>query len=118
MKKNKILIVDDDKSSRESLKSYFEDEGYKVCVAKDGVDALEIMKRISPDLIICDLKMPKLGGEELFYVLNGKKIKKPIIFITAYEINSKFHDKVIAVMKKPIDIFKLNKFVSNTLSSN
>jgi len=118
MKKNKILIVDDDKSSRESLKSYFEDKGYKVCVAKDGVDALEIMKRISPDLIICDLKMPKLGGEELFYVLNGKKIKKPIIFITAYEINSNFYDKAITVMKKPIDIFKLNKFVSSTLSSN
>ncbi len=118
MKKNKILIIDDDISSRESLKSYFEDEGYKVNTAKDGIDALEIMKRFSPDLIICDVKMPKLGGEELFYILKGKKYKKPIIFITAYELNSRFMNGFVTIFKKPLDIFRLNEFVSKALSVN
>lgn len=118
MRKNKILIIDDDLSSRESLKTYFEDEGYKVNTAKNGIDALEIMKRFIPDLIICDIKMPKLGGEELYYILKGKKFRKPIIFITAYELKNNFTNGSIIVMKKPIDIFRLNEFVIKALSVN
>ncbi|MCX7833085.1 MAG: response regulator [Ignavibacteria bacterium] len=118
MKRNKILIIDDDLSSRESLKTYFEDEGYRVNTAKNGVDALEIMKRFVPDLIICDIKMPKLGGEELYYILRGKKYRKPIIFITAYEMKKNFTNGSVIVMKKPIDIFRLNEFVVKALSYN
>lgn len=116
--KNKILIIDDDFSSRESLKSFFEDVGYKVNTAKNGIDALEIMKRFSPDLIICDVKMPKLGGEEFYYILRGKKYKKPIVFITAYELNYNFSNGNYAFFKKPIDIFRLNEYIGKALSVN
>ena len=78
----KILIVDDEYKIRKIIKAYIEKEGFEAITAKDGKEALEYYKIKNPDLIILDLMLPELSGEEVC-----KKIRHdsdiPIIMLTA-----------------------------------
>ena len=80
----KILIMEDDIRIRRILELELEHEGYKVCEAKDGAEGLELFKKEYFDLILLDLMMPKMSGEEVC-----KKIREtsqiPIIVLTAKE---------------------------------
>ncbi|MBI5807248.1 MAG: sigma-54-dependent Fis family transcriptional regulator [Ignavibacteriales bacterium] len=80
----KILIVDDEKPIRESLKIILEEEGYKTDVAADGEEALAKIKDDNFDIIISDIKMPKLDGIQLLE--SATKISPDSFFIimTAY----------------------------------
>ena len=60
----KILIVDDEKAIRESLEIVLKDEGYKAETAADGEEALEKLRTENYDVVITDIKMPKLDGME------------------------------------------------------
>ncbi len=82
--KGKILVVDDEKSMREILEIFLKSEGYNITVASNGEVALEIMKNDFFDLIISDMKMPKVGGMEL--LRNVKKISPDtvVVIITAF----------------------------------
>jgi len=60
-----LLIVDDDRDVREALDCLFSYAGYAVCVATDGVSALSALMDVTPDVIISDMNMPRLGGYEL-----------------------------------------------------
>jgi DNA-binding response OmpR family regulator len=64
-----VLVVDDDVSCRDLLKSALEDEGFEVRVATDGRAALRCVERRRPDLILLDLEMPVLSGWTLFQSL-------------------------------------------------
>lgn len=80
----KILIVDDEKPIRDSLKIILEEEGYKTDVAADGEEALNKIKEDNFDIIISDIKMPKLDGIQLLE--SATKISPDSFFIimTAY----------------------------------
>ncbi len=80
----KILIVDDEKPIRDSLKMILEDEGYKTDIAADGEEALNKIKEDNFDVVITDIKMPKLDGIQLLE--NASKISPESFFIimTAY----------------------------------
>jgi CheY-like chemotaxis protein len=60
-----ILIVDDEKNIREGLGRALELEGYRTLLAPDGEQAMEMVEKEEVDLIIADLKMPGLSGQEL-----------------------------------------------------
>jgi len=60
-----VLVVEDDPFVRESFQIYLQTEGFKVTTAKDGVDGLESVKNHEPDVIIADLRMPRMDGIEL-----------------------------------------------------
>jgi DNA-binding response OmpR family regulator len=57
-----VLIVDDENTIRDFLRSAFEAEGYTVLAAGDGIDALALCERYRPDVILLDLMMPRLDG--------------------------------------------------------
>lgn len=82
MKFLKILIVDDEFKILEVLKAYLEKEGYEVITALNGIEALEKYKNEYPDLILLDLMLPDICGEDIC-----KRIREesnvPIIMITA-----------------------------------
>lgn len=62
--KAKILIVEDEPSLNEAYEMVLSSEGYETHSAYDGEQALEITKEVEPDLILLDLRMPKVGGIE------------------------------------------------------
>lgn len=63
------LIVDDSMLIRHTVCRFLEERGFTVESATNGQDALEILKRIRPDIIITDIQMPKMGGGELITAL-------------------------------------------------
>jgi len=63
--KMKILVIDDETEITSMIKDLFENEGFIVLTANDGAAGLDMMRKELPDLIILDLAMPKLSGEEL-----------------------------------------------------
>ncbi|WP_031536880.1 response regulator transcription factor [Bacillus sp. MB2021] len=78
----KILVVDDEKVILEVLEAYFEKEGWEVLFASNGIDALKKVKEQSPDLIILDLMLPDISGEEICRLVR-KDSNVPIIMLTA-----------------------------------
>jgi len=58
-----ILIVDDDADTRETLSDVLGDEGYSVLGAADGLEALELLRSVTPRLILLDLNMPSMDGQ-------------------------------------------------------
>ena len=61
----RILIVDDEKSIRETLNEILEYEGYEIEEAENGEEAYDKIKKFNYDVVLCDIKMPKMDGIEL-----------------------------------------------------
>jgi DNA-binding response OmpR family regulator len=80
--KQKILVVDDEPKIVEVVKSYLENSGYQVFEAENGKQALEIFEKVHPSLVILDLMMPEISGEEVCRKLR-KISRTPVIMLTA-----------------------------------
>ncbi|WP_182200968.1 response regulator transcription factor [Paraliobacillus salinarum] len=78
----KILVVDDEKVILEVLEAYFEKEGWEIYFASNGVEALKLAKEQRPDLIVLDLMLPDISGEEVCRLVR-KDSNVPIIMLTA-----------------------------------
>ncbi len=91
---SKILIVEDDKHIRQGLLDNLEMEGYTVVQAEDGLQALEQVKKESPDLIILDITLPELNGFEVCKTLKKQGDVSPIIILSS---RSEEVDKVLGL---------------------
>lgn len=82
---NRLLIIDDEDSLRESIAEFLEFEGYKCLQASDGTEGIELARAEMPDLIICDIKMPDMSGHEVLKELrrDSRTSSIPFIFLTA-----------------------------------
>lgn len=109
-----ILLVDDHKSFRDSLAKVLNGEGYRVFAATDGEEALDILRQEHINLILTDLKMPKMDGVELLRVAKTLHPEVEVILITGFGTV----DTAVTAMKdgafdyiqkpfKPRDIIKL-----------
>lgn len=79
------LVVDDSMLIRYSVCRFLEERGFEVEAATNGSEALEILARVQPELIVTDMKMPKMSGSEFITVLKGRPELEwvPIIIITS-----------------------------------
>lgn len=77
------LVVDDSMLIRYTVCRFLEERGYAVESATNGVEALEVLTRVRPDLIVSDMQMPKMSGSELITALKSKPETKqiPIIIV-------------------------------------
>lgn len=77
------LVVDDSMLIRHTVCRFLEERGLVVEAASNGLEALEALKRIHPDLIITDMQMPKMGGSEFITVLKSQPATKdiPVIIV-------------------------------------
>lgn len=78
----KILIVEDEPTLVDTLEYSLTRQGYEVSVATDGVKALEVARRVTPDLIVLDVMLPHLDGYEVCRILR-QETSAPIIMLTA-----------------------------------
>lgn len=85
MEPKKILIADDNENIREALTYLLEDEGYKLWMAKDGVEALREVRNVRPDIIFLDIMMPEMNGYDVCRIIkNDPELKKTyVIMLTA-----------------------------------
>ena len=82
MTKRKILVVDDDHKIVDIVRLYLEKDGYRVLVAYDGLEALELARQKRPDLIVLDLMLPGMDGLDVCRILRTES-EVPIIMLTA-----------------------------------
>ncbi len=81
---DKLLVIEDDLILRENLKELLSIHGYDVSTACDGEEGLHAIKSMNPSLVICDIRMPKLNGYELFEeVKNMPESFMPFLFLSA-----------------------------------
>jgi DNA-binding NtrC family response regulator len=116
---NKILIIDDDKSIRDTLSVFLSESGFKISSARNGEDGVEICEKERPELIICDLKLPKISGFDVLKKIREIDSSIPIIIMTAYGDS---HSTIEAIqlgaydyIEKPLDIDRLNVLIKRTL---
>ena len=81
----KILVVDDSLSVRHSLSQLIGDGGYRVVTARDGIEAVDMLEKELPDLVLTDLEMPRMNGLELTsYIRKSEQWKPlPVVMITS-----------------------------------
>ena len=80
----KILIIDDERSIRNSLKEILADEGYDVDVAENGQQGCEMVEKEKYDVIFCDIKMPVMDGVETLTKLNSMGIDSAVVMISGH----------------------------------
>ena len=81
--KHRVLVVDDDKAVRESLRRSLEFNGYDVVLAADGAEALATIGSQRPDVVVMDVMMPRLGGLETTRALRTAGNDVPVLVLTA-----------------------------------
>ncbi len=80
----RIMVVDDEKTIREGCRRVLTNKGYDVVLAENGRQALDILDAEPPDIILLDLKMPVMGGEEVLGITGSKYPDIPVIIITGH----------------------------------
>ena len=129
LNKGQILIVEDEKSMREVLKILLAGEGYDVTAAADSVDGMNLLNRDIFDMVITDIKMPKINGFEILKKVREISPDTLVIMITAFGttesaieamqlgaydyIHKPFKiDEIRVVVKKALEKRKLREEVS------
>jgi two-component system response regulator AtoC len=79
-----VLVVDDESSLRKVLSAMLRREGYSVLTASDGAEALELVRKVGVDVILTDLKMPRLDGMGLLERLQKEQPRIPVVMLTAH----------------------------------
>jgi CheY-like chemotaxis protein len=114
------LVVDDSMLIRHTVCRFLEERGYTVESATNGEEALPIVKRIHPDIIITDMQMPKMGGSELITALKSQPetAKIPIVIVAGKNSGTVAEERADFAIFKDIDIeSQLEKALDNVLGS-
>lgn len=80
----KILVIDDERSIRNSMKDILQYEGYEVVLAENGMEGLVSVKSEKPDVVFCDIKMPKMEGIEVLARIKEFSADTPVIMISGH----------------------------------
>jgi two-component system, NtrC family, response regulator AtoC len=116
-----ILIVDDEKNTREGLKTFLEGQDYDVLTAADGNEGLKIYQQEKPELVLSDIKMPGMEGTELLNKIKNVNPNALVILMTAY---GSVEDAVKAMksgafyyITKPVNLDELQFLIKKALAS-
>ena len=116
---SRILVIDDEQSIRNSLKEVLEYEKYEVDLATEGREGLEMFEKNQYDVVLCDIKMPKMDGIEVLEDIFGQTTDVPIIMISGHgnidtaveSIKKGAYDFI----EKPLDLNRLLITIKNAL---
>lgn len=85
MSERKILIIDDDITALDLVDYLFEDKGFEVVRRADGISALECVVHEAPQIILIDLMMPKMNGQDTVREIRKRGLEVPIVAFTALD---------------------------------
>jgi CheY-like chemotaxis protein len=114
-----VLYADDDTASREYCRRVLEDEGYRVLLATDGTEAIDVVEHQQPDVAVLDLRMPQKGGFEVAEEIGAHHDAIPIILYTGNEemcLNDHRARYAAACIPKSTDLTELALAISRVLS--
>ena len=107
----KVLIVDDERAIRYSLKEILEMENYQVELAENGLEGLEKARKEKYDAIFCDIKMPEMDGTEMLVKLIEEGIESPVIMVSGHADISTAVDCIkkgaFDFIEKPLDLNRI-----------
>ena len=111
MKKPRIVAVDDEVDFIDMLKDYFQLRGYEINVASKAVRGIELINNKKPDIVVLDLKMPGINGEEILALLKSRQPKAKVIFVSAFDDAGKTRTRILnagayAYLDKPLSSLK------------
>jgi len=107
----KILVIDDNESLRYTLESVLEEAGFKTTSVEDGLLALEEIKKRDYDLVICDMKLPKMDGMQILNEIRNIDPHIPFLFLTAFgDIKN-----AVEAMKKGATDYLTKPFDNNSM---
>jgi CheY-like chemotaxis protein len=116
-----ILVVDDVEAICSILDNTLSRQGHKVKTVDNGADAIEIIKKESFDLVLCDLAMPNVSGYDVIKALHKLEMTPKIGIITGWDVElMPVEDgelKVDFILKKPFDFSKLTKYINDVVFS-
>lgn len=116
-----VLIVDDEKNIRAGLSHALELDGYDTLLAADGQEALEIIADSEVDLVIADLKMPRVSGQELLRRLVEQYPSVPVIILTGHgtiaTAVTAMRDGAYDFLTKPVNLDRLSLLAKRALST-
>lgn len=108
---SKILVIDDEKAIRNTLKDILEVEGHNVDVAEDGHAGLEMFENGSYELVLCDIKMPQMDGIEVLEKLQERQPDVPVVMISGHGNIDTAVDAIkkgaFDFIEKPLDLNRL-----------
>lgn len=117
-----ILIVDDERSIRNSLKEILEHEEYTIETAENGHQALDILKQKHIDVVLCDIKMPQMDGIELLNIILKDYTTTPVIMISGHgDIETAvdcLKKGAYDFLQKPLDLNRILVTVRNALDKS
>ena len=106
-----ILIIDDEQGYRDLLSMELADQGYNALTASGGAQALEILKNEAVDVIITDMKMPKMDGLDVVIASRRLRPGIPIILMTGYAVEERVEEalsrKASTCLRKPFQAEEL-----------
>lgn len=120
----RILSIDDETNFTDMLKQYFELRGYEIDVTSRGSEGIDLLKRNKYDVVLLDLKMRGMSGEDILVEMGKMGITVKTIFITAYSDSGKTKERLMkegayAFLEKPISSLKeLEKLVNGAVNGD
>ena len=116
---SKILVIDDEKSIRNTLKEILEYEKHKVELAENGIEGLEKLRSSAFDIILCDIKMPEMDGIEVLEKVFEITSDTPIIMISGHGNIDTAVDAIkkgaFDFIEKPLDLNRLLITIKNAV---
>jgi len=118
--KKKVLVIDDVEENADIVRVKLKHEGYNVLVAMDGESGVELARAEIPDLILCDIMLPRMDGWEVLETLRRDSATAaiPVIFMTAYTTIQFSGERkraqdlgAVDYLKKPFDLSEMTALV-------
>jgi CheY-like chemotaxis protein len=118
-----VLIVDDSLSARRSLSELLTEAGYRPWLAKDGLEAVDMLQEVHPDLVLVDLEMPRMNGLEFTEHVRANKETENLPVIVVTSRSTEKHNKQPALaganayVTKPFEENKLLDLIEATIGA-
>ena len=113
----KIVVIDDDRSMLELMALHLRNAGYEVFAAEDVVLGGEAILREAPDVILCDIEMPYMSGDQFVAALKADDATRaiPVVFVSVHEDAQQYASKLgaVAYLRKPFTVDRLLQVVGN-----